>query len=255
MSTSTQTGSQNDESLYHGQAKENIETILFDGLIPPDKIDTEERLKELYVRVENWAKDAIAWYLNRKKWRKRFSLATRIFTAVFTIVGGLIPLLIPILAPDKSDTLFGMNSFAIVQLGYVFLALAAGAMTIDRLFDFSTGWMRSMSTATSLQALLIQFQLDWQIIWNKKDKKSESSESAPYEEMLALLKSFCLQFINQISEETENWQAKLKKSLELAEEELKKAKGETGDHRGKSTEKRVNGKPTSKGRFNEIRSS
>ncbi len=69
-----------------------------------------------------------------------------------------------------------------------------------------------------------------------KEKKSESPDSAPYEEMLLLLKSFCLQFIHKISEETENWQAKLKKSLELAEEELKKANEEAGENRSTTKE-------------------
>lgn len=237
MSASIPTASPDSDSFYHGQAGQDIETLLFDGLIPPNDLDAEKRLNELYVRVEKWAKDAIAWYLKRKNRRKRFSLITRSITAVCTIMGGLIPLLVPILTnPSFRITAFfhDMDFFVIGQFGYIFLALAAAAMTIDRLFDFSSGWMRSMSTSITLQALLTQLQMDCQIIWLKK---SQASDDDLHREMLLRLNAFCLRFIREISEETENWQKKLKQNLELTEAELDKTRKETQGKAGQRPNK------------------
>ncbi len=229
MSKCTQNGSQNSVSPYRGKAKKDIEVLLLDGLIPPDE-NPDEQLKKLYVQVEIWAKDAIAWYLKRKNWRKYLSLIMRFFAVVCAIVGGLIPLLMPIVTKDSVIVKYlngffpNMDPLVLGQIGYIFLALAAAFMTIDRIFDLSTGWMRSMNTAISLQALLAQFQMDWQISWHKKAKEDQASDSDMHEKMLQSLKFFCLRFIREIAGETETWEKKLKESLQEAEDKLNKAK-------------------------------
>ncbi len=104
-------------------------------------------------RLRTWAEDrateTITWYLRDKQNRRSFSRLLRAVAVVLAVAGGVLPLL--------SGTTAGIDP----NLGYVFLAVAAGCVAFDHFFGLSAGWMRDIATLQALQSRLARFQLDW----------------------------------------------------------------------------------------------
>jgi hypothetical protein len=104
-------------------------------------------------QLRTWAEDravgTINWYLRdkqAKRWASRLLRAGAVLTAV---AGGVLPLV--------SGSVHGINP----NLGYIFLAIAAGCVAFDHFFGLSSGWMRDIAALQALQGRLAQFQLDW----------------------------------------------------------------------------------------------
>src|SRR5262249_44438820 len=105
-------------------------------------------------RLRGWAQqhttEAIRWYLRDKQAKRAGSRLLRAAAVILAVAGGLIPLL-------AGDAGRGPNP----KLGYLLLALSAGAVAFDHFFGLSAGWMRDIATAQALQARLARFHLDW----------------------------------------------------------------------------------------------
>jgi conflict system pore-forming effector with SLATT domain len=107
-------------------------------------------LERLYEWAQAIAVDAVDWYLTEKRRKARWSRGLRAVAAVLTAVGGAVP----VVAISAGRPAWG-------NWGYVLLALAAGCAAYDRFFGFSAAWLRYMSAATTLRALLDDFRLRW----------------------------------------------------------------------------------------------
>jgi hypothetical protein len=111
--------------------------------------DHERAIALLRAWAEDRATETISWYLRdkqAKRWGSRLLRASAVLTAV---AGGALPLL--------AGTVGGINS----NLGYVFLAVAAGCIAFDHYFGLSSGWMRDIAAIQALQGTVARFQLDW----------------------------------------------------------------------------------------------
>jgi peptide chain release factor 2 len=102
--------------------------------------DTESALAKLYRYAEGRAIEATDWYLQDKRGKRIWSRGLRLLAILLVTAGALQPLL-DAAAPGPSRTAWG----------YVLLALAAACIGFDRFFGLSSGWMRSMTTAQSLE--------------------------------------------------------------------------------------------------------
>jgi hypothetical protein len=104
-------------------------------------------------RLRTWAEDrateTITWYLRDKQNKRSFSRLLRAAAVVLAVAGGVLPLI--------SSSTGGISP----NLGYVFLAVAAGCVAFDHFFGLSAGWMRDIATLQALQSRLARFQLDW----------------------------------------------------------------------------------------------
>lgn len=67
------------------------------------------------------------------------------------------------LAQGLPHAISGQESLG--HFGYIFLALAAGCVAMDKFFGFSSNWMRFMTTSLALQRHLAEFEMDWNILW------------------------------------------------------------------------------------------
>jgi hypothetical protein len=112
-------------------------------------LDHAQALDQLRTWAEDRAVDTINWYLTdkrAKRWTSRLLRAAAVITAV---AGGVLPLI--------SGSVHGINP----NLGYIFLAIAAGCIAFDHFFGLSSGWMRDIAALQALQDKLARFQLDW----------------------------------------------------------------------------------------------
>jgi hypothetical protein len=108
---------------------------------------------ETIALLRTWAEDrateTITWYLRDKQAKRWGSRLLRAAAVLAAVTGGVLPLL--------AGTTGGINP----NLGYVFLATAAGCIAFDHYFGLSSGWMRDMAAVQALQGMLARFQLDW----------------------------------------------------------------------------------------------
>lgn len=139
--------------------------------------DTESALAKLYRYAEGRAIEATDWYLQDKRGKRIWSRGLRLLAILLVTAGALQPLL-DAAAPGPSRTAWG----------YVLLALAAACIGFDRFFGLSSGWMRSMTTAQSLERRLEQLQYDWAAECARS--ASRTVDPKQVQNRLALLRAF-----------------------------------------------------------------
>src|SRR5262249_14680340 len=111
---------------------------------------TVTNLENIYDWVERVATDAIAWYVDEKEQKARWSRLLRAVALILATLGGAVPVVA--LAAHRPD---------LGNWGYPLLAMSAGAVTYDRFFGYSSSWQRYLVTATALRGDLVDFQLAW----------------------------------------------------------------------------------------------
>lgn len=111
--------------------------------------DLATSLEAVYHWVEGEAIRAANWYLQEKKAKSRWSRALRILAILFATAGAALPFIA------------ANNDVVDFEWGYVLLALAAGAVAMDRYFGFSTAWMRYITAEQAIQRRLQELQFYW----------------------------------------------------------------------------------------------
>jgi hypothetical protein len=111
--------------------------------------DQVRALDQLATWAESRTVETINWYLRDKKVKRLASRGFRAAAIVFAVAGAVMPLV--------SSSTHGINP----NLGYVFLAVAGGCLAFDHFFGLSSGWMRDIVAAQSLQGKLARFHLVW----------------------------------------------------------------------------------------------
>lgn len=111
--------------------------------------DPARTLEKMRAWAEQRAVVTIDWYTRDKRAKRWLSRLLRAAAVVAAVAGGVLPLI--------SGTVNGVNP----NLGYVFLAAAAGLVAFDHFFGLSSGWMRDIAAIQALQGRLARFQLDW----------------------------------------------------------------------------------------------
>jgi len=124
---------------------------------PADTVDSLNAVRE-YVEIQ--ARQLIQWYYNKKQWKPRMSSGLRLFVILFFSIGGLVPL-IKATFPVTSIAAVVPTGFDFGQLGYLLIALGAGAIALDRFFGYSSGWIRYITTALAIERSVDEFRLDW----------------------------------------------------------------------------------------------
>jgi hypothetical protein len=162
--------------------------------------DTESALAKLYRYAEGRALEATDWYLQDKRGKRIWSRGLRLLAILLVIAGALQPLL-DAAAPGPSRTAWG----------YVLLALAAACIGFDRFFGLSSGWMRSMTTAQSLERRLEQLQYDWAAECARS--ASRTVDPKQVQNRLALLRVFSDDVAALLQQETASWVLEFQSNL------------------------------------------
>ncbi|MEO5341470.1 MAG: SLATT domain-containing protein [Magnetococcus sp. MYC-9] len=105
------------------------------------------------------------WYAKRKKWPSRFSKTIKFSSICLGILGGLAPLLVGGDLFSVSDPSAWPLWLRIVRqpgdLGYVLLALGGGLVLFDKMFGFSSNWMRYIEAMRCLEDVAARFEQQW----------------------------------------------------------------------------------------------
>ncbi|NEA32642.1 SLATT domain-containing protein [Streptomyces sp. SID13031] len=156
---------------------------------PADWAEPEPALHRLYVLAEGEALDAIDWYLEDKRTKRRASRLLRALAIVLASAGGIYPLAV------RAD--------ADVAWGYLLLGAAGVCLAFDRFFGLSSAWMRDMATVNRLRGTLLRFQHEWAAA---ALVAAAGADEASVRMRLGLLQAFAVEVPAQIQQETESWQ-------------------------------------------------
>jgi hypothetical protein len=157
-------------------------------------------LCELYNWADEYARQAIDWYLGEKKRKARWSRSLRMLAAILLTLGGTVPL-----------AALTAGRPALGNWGFVLIGLAAGALAYDRFSGYSSAWLRYMATAISLRAQLSDFQLEWSGWMAALDAGEPSAEDV--RSMIDIVKPFMRGINETIGSETQSWLAEFSTNL------------------------------------------
>lgn len=161
-----------------------------------DWADSEAAITTLFVQAEAFALETADWYLADKRTKRRASRGLRGAVIVLGSAGGLAPLL--------SAT--GWLRLP-PELGYVFLAVAAGCGAFDYFFGLSSAWARDIQAAQRVARLTASFQLDWA-------RLCTTQASPAIEPRLDLIGTFTTDIEDILQSETASWATEFSASME-----------------------------------------
>ena len=152
------------------------------------------------------AQAAIDWYLRDKLSKRRASRILRGMSIILAAIGGIVPQLGSLGLPDPNQEF---------RIGYVAFALAAACVAFDYFFGLSSGWMRDIAAAQSLQAMVREFDLKWLTESTRlvEDPISEHTIA----EFLAAIQKLLMGVEDVIADETGEWKREFSKNIKSAE--------------------------------------
>lgn len=177
----------------------------------------EEALKQLYEDTHELSKTKRDWYWTSIKTKRWTSLSVRLLAFLLLLVGTALPLLAG-LSNDAAARL------TCTQVAVVLLAAAGLLQVADKIFGWSTGWMRYITTATDMEAATSGFDIDWS---KYLLAKSGPLEAADIRALFALSEGLERQLMKLQTEETNKWVSDFNAGVSLLDSLIKAQRDET----------------------------
>jgi hypothetical protein len=155
-----------------------------------DELSREDSLEAVYRWVEEEAVRAVEWYLREKRWKAVCSRALRILAVVGATAGAALPFIV------RSGSLG-------FEWGYFSLAVAAGAVAMDRFFGFSSAWMRYMTAELAIQARLQELRFTRASLLMARGSRPLTADTAA--DYLASLAESAATIAEELRNETLSW--------------------------------------------------
>ena len=173
---------------------------------PPD-----EAASMIYTRVKEATARSRGWYWTSIATKRQWSRRVRGVSVILLIMGALLP----IMAGIDSNT---ETSLLLTQLGVAALAAAGLVAASDKIFGWSSGWMRYVTTATAMENATRAFELDWADVL----LKAPGGLTTETVEKLFALGRRCEETVAQLqTEETDQWVAEFNSGMALLGELIK----------------------------------
>jgi hypothetical protein len=176
--------------------------------------DPEVPLANLYNFVIKECDSAIAWYYNKKIFKKRLGLWLRFLAILSVGVAGLIPLLSELMSRIQNRA---EESVFIISPGWATVALAVAGFLIalDRFGGYTSGWVRYVRTAQALTRLKGDFHLDWEAL--HRERQLPTADPEQDKKAILLCKQFLQAVYEQLRLETELWAREFQQALSAVE--------------------------------------
>ena len=173
--------------------------------------------------VESDVEGAIHWYYAKKPWKAWASQLLKFLTLVATGLGGLLPIVSAtgIFSSGLPEAQRQLRNLQVNQIGYLCFGLAAAFLAFDKYFGYSTGWMRYITTAMSLETALRNFRLDW--ARTTSGLAGAPPSGAVLESLLQKIQDFCAAARTLVEKETQAWVMEFQTNLSQLEREAKAA--------------------------------
>lgn len=188
------------------------------GRLPWDETDREASLHAVYDHVTLRASEAAQWYLDGKRWKKRFARIFRGAIILLVAAAGIHPLIVQ-MVPEGAT--FNPVQWVLLQPVWsaILLAMAGLLLAYDQFFGFSSAWVRYVRASQRIHGMVDRFEMDWSIARNAwRARPVTQAEAAA---MLQRARTFIESVGNVVQEETDQWSREFQASLKQVEEALK----------------------------------
>jgi len=177
-------------------------------------------VKALAQDVEKSVTEASDWYMAKRRAPSAGAQWTRMLAIVFVTLGGLSPLLSSTFGPIK-----GALNVTGTGAGYLFLALAAACVALDRYAGFSSSWMRRITTGQAIKRLVIDFRVQWPPLLAELEAKTNITiaDVKPLFDRIAKLSADAEDLIK---EETRLWKVEFESAFSQLEKATQAGKSE-----------------------------
>ncbi len=154
-----------------------------------------EALQRIYEDAQKSSLEKRDWYWSACKGKKTASILSRGLAFALLVFGTALPLLAG-LSDEPGIRLI------CTQIGIAMLAIAGLTQVADKAFGWSSGWMRYISTVTSMESKTISFELTW-----AKHMLSKSSviDSTDVQTLFSMAERFEQDLIKLQVDETSGW--------------------------------------------------
>jgi hypothetical protein len=160
--------------VYFTSVKEEVLKVMYDavlrifGLMPRKDVRADDLLSWneytnkaaatalpiIYNHAVSVSKAKREWYWKSIKSNRRASIFILLLTLFLLILGTILPILAGL--GDMPEV-----RLRYTQIGVVALACAGLLQVSDRVFGWSSGWLRYITTVTAMENLTHKFELDW----------------------------------------------------------------------------------------------
>lgn len=186
-----------------------------------DEASRHASLATVYEHTTANARIAIDWYQVSRKPKKRAAMFLRWSAVVLLSASGLIPLVSSLLPAVLGRTAGQQQPMIDPLFTSLAVALAAALFGFDKLFNYSTGWMRYVKADLALRTTLSEFEIEWQLARAGWAGGQPTAEQAA--EMLTQCKTFTARINGIVAEETNLWITEFQASLAQIGESVKAA--------------------------------
>jgi len=201
------------KSLTRNLYCESWEEMEWDNANTPHSLDSIRRI------LEADAENAINWYYTNKRKNVWYSQALRLGAVILGGIGAVIPFVSTTVALKATGTDAQLEMLKINQWGYVFLVAAGTCVAVDKLFGFSSCWLRFVEAAMRLQTLLGKFRVEWYRQLALADLGGQSPEAVG--KLFDTLLDFAGRIREVIEKETGDWIAEFRSNLTKLSEDTK----------------------------------
>ena len=166
-------------------------------------------LSVVYEHASDQAKDAITWYLQSMRTKRRGAVSFRLGAILAASAAGILPILTMIFATEGRPAF--SPAWASVAIG-----VAAALILLDRFFGSSTGWMRFIRTEMHLRQLLQQFKMNWER--ERASWAGQEPSAQQVQQMFERAKTFVTRVSEVVRRETEEWILEFQSTLRQLDE-------------------------------------
>jgi len=177
----------------------------FDGKAATDA------LPAIYKQAILYSEDCRGWYWRSIRIKRLSSLIGRLLTFVLAAFGIAAPLMAAVMTQDSHKLLCS-------QLAVIALAVAGVVQLADRVFGWSSGWLRYISTVTAMENLTRKFQMEWGLYIVNLQRPVAVEDIRP---LFELAQRFQIQLGELQSTETDGWIAEFNTARTMLSEVIK----------------------------------
>jgi conflict system pore-forming effector with SLATT domain len=175
----------------------------------------DEALASIHKHVEATSLMMCKWYWTSIRTKRLTSLAARWFAFGLFVGGTVLPICAALQDAPKDRLLF-------TQWAVALLAVAGPAQLADRVFGWSSGWIRYITTVTTMENLTRAFQLEWAKYILSKTPLDASDVKVLFE----LAKGLEQELTKLQADETTKWVAEFNTGTSLLESMIKSQREE-----------------------------
>jgi hypothetical protein len=177
----------------------------------------EEAAGTIYQHIADTSTMICTWYWTSIRSKKSTSLVARALAFAGLVAGTALPIFAALQKEDTAKLMF-------TQWGVGLLATSGLLLVADRVFGWSSGWMRYITTVTTMENLTRAFQLEWGRLLLTKSTPLDLSDAKSLYELAASLEQ---ELVKLQAEETTKWCAEFNTGISLLEAMIKSQREET----------------------------